>query len=270
MPEVTRYPVGAPCWVDLASPNVDASKEFYRGLFGWSSYTLSVDTFGDYEMFTLGGVQGPEIAAMRSLLDSTEEPSWTCYFKTEDALESSFAVLAAGGQEQSEPRNVAHLGRMAQFADPRGADFGVWEPFEFHGAALWDEPSTVSWVELVAPDVEVARRFYGQIFGWTFEDRPYYNASGEVPTGYTLWKAGDRPVAGMIPMDEFWPADHPTHWMPYFTVADCDASAARAVELGARLRVEPIDVPTARFARLAVMNDPIGARLAIVTPKRGS
>ncbi|QXJ22251.1 VOC family protein [Actinomadura graeca] len=266
MPEVTRYSAGAPCWVDLASPDVEATKDFYRGLFGWSSYTLTVDTFGDYEIFTLGGLQGPEVAAMRTLLDSTEEPSWTCYFKTDDARESVFTVLAAGGQEQAEPRNVAQLGRMAQFADPRGADFGVWEPFEFHGAELWDEPSTVAYVELVAPDVEVARRFYGEVFGWEFEDRPYYRAGGEeVPTGYTLWKIGDQPVAGMIPMDEFWPADHPTHWMPYFAVADTDASAARAVDLGARLRIPPTSVPD---ARLAVLNDPVGARLALVTPHR--
>ncbi|TDD98191.1 VOC family protein [Actinomadura rubrisoli] len=259
MPEVSRYAVGAPCWLDLASPDVGASKEFYRGLFGWSSYTLTVDTFGDYEMFTLGGVQGPEVAAMQGLLDSTQQPSWTCYFSTGDAQECSRAVAAAGGQEQAEPRAVAHLGRMAQFADTRGADFGVWEPYEFPGAAVWDEPSALSWVELVAPDVGEARRFYGEVFGWTAVDRPYYRS------GYTVWKVDDHPVAGMIPMDEFWPADHPTHWMPYFTVTDCDASAARAVELGARLRVPPSDVPSARFA---VMNDPVGARLAIVTQSR--
>ncbi|WP_242888473.1 VOC family protein [Actinomadura litoris] len=259
MAEVTRYATGAPCWVDLASPDVQASKEFYRGLFGWSSYTLAVEAFGDYEVFTLGGVQGPEVAAMQTLLDSTEEPSWTCYFSSRDAEAAVRAVAAAGGQEQAEPYQVAHLGRIAQFADTRGADFGVWEPYEFHGAALWDEPSALSWVELVTPDIVEAERFYGEVFGWTTVERPYYRS------GYYVCHVDERSVAGMIPMDEFWPADHPTHWMPYFTVADCDAAAERAVGLGARLRVPPSDVPTARFA---VMNDPVGARLAIVTPGR--
>jgi predicted enzyme related to lactoylglutathione lyase len=35
MPEMTRYEPGTPSWVDVGSPDVEASKAFYGGLFGW-------------------------------------------------------------------------------------------------------------------------------------------------------------------------------------------------------------------------------------------
>ncbi|WP_131739815.1 VOC family protein [Actinomadura roseirufa] len=259
MPEVTQYTVGAPCWLDLSTPDMGISRHFYSELFGWSSYTLSgADFYTDYEMFTLGGVQGPEVAGAQELLDDTLPPTWTCYFRTESAEDAGEVVAAAGGQTTAEVRDVAHLGRMAQFADTQGADFAVWEPLAFQGAAVWADPSAMRWAELVSPDTVEARRFYGEVFGWTAEERGYHRS------GYIVWHIGEQPVAGMVPMDEFWPADHPPHWMPYFTVSDCDVSASRAVELGARLRVPPTDVlGTARFS---VMNDPTGARLAIVSP----
>ena len=46
-------------------------------------------------------------------------------------------------------------------------------------------------------------------------------------------------------------------------VADCDAAAARASELGARIQVGPTTVEPGRYAVLA---DPTGARLGIITP----
>jgi predicted enzyme related to lactoylglutathione lyase len=47
----------------------------------------------------------------------------------------------------------------------------------------------------------------------------------------------------------------------YFAVADCDAAAARAEELGGQVRVPPTDVPPGRFA---VADDPHGAEFTIV------
>ena len=35
MSERTSYAPGTPCWVELGSPDLDASIEFYGALFGW-------------------------------------------------------------------------------------------------------------------------------------------------------------------------------------------------------------------------------------------
>jgi predicted enzyme related to lactoylglutathione lyase len=35
MSERTSYAAGTPCWVDLATPDLDAAESFYREVFGW-------------------------------------------------------------------------------------------------------------------------------------------------------------------------------------------------------------------------------------------
>lgn len=32
----TDFPTGAPCWIDLGSPDIPATAEFYRKVFGWT------------------------------------------------------------------------------------------------------------------------------------------------------------------------------------------------------------------------------------------
>jgi predicted enzyme related to lactoylglutathione lyase len=50
--------------------------------------------------------------------------------------------------------------------------------------------------------------------------------------------------------------------MPYFQVADCDATAAKAQALGASFKVPPTDIP--RVGRFAVIQDPQGAVFSII------
>ena len=49
----------------------------------------------------------------------------------------------------------------------------------------------------------------------------------------------------------------PSHWMVYFAVSDCDASAEKVKSLGGNLRVPPTDIP--EIGRFAVAQDPQGA-----------
>jgi predicted enzyme related to lactoylglutathione lyase len=53
----------------------------------------------------------------------------------------------------------------------------------------------------------------------------------------------------------------PAHWLAYFAVADTDATAARAQELGGDVNVPPMDIPAGRFA---VLGDPHGAVFGVV------
>ena len=59
---------------------------------------------------------------------------------------------------------------------------------------------------------------------------------------YTSFMNGDRPAAGMyMPPPEM--GDVPPHWLVYFAVADVDATANRAAELGAKICAPPMDIP---------------------------
>jgi uncharacterized protein len=48
----------------------------------------------------------------------------------------------------------------------------------------------------------------------------------------------------------------------YFQVDDCDASAARATDLGGRVNVPPNDIP--HVGRFAMLSDPQGAMFSII------
>lgn len=256
MPEVTSFAPGFPSWVELASPDPERSKEFYRDLFGWYFYPL-VAGMAEYEIFTLGGIQGLEVGGMQTLADDSQPSSWTCYFRTDDIPATLDTVRAEGGLVLVEPTDVADLGQMALCSDLEGADFALWYPYHLQGAGVVDEPAAMCWVELACRDIRGARRFYGGVFGWKAVERHYHRSR------YTEWKVGDRSVAGMVPIDEHWPPGYPSRWTPYFWVADCDESAAKAVELGGRVQIPPSDVIP---GRLCVLTDPTSACVALVTP----
>lgn len=60
-----------------------------------------------------------------------------------------------------EPMDVMEIGRMAFFADPGGAVFGVWQPKSFAGADLVNVPNSLCWNHLVTRDPEGAKAFWG-------------------------------------------------------------------------------------------------------------
>lgn len=243
---------GTQSWVDLGSPDLQASKAFYCGLFGWGSYTLTVDGFGDYEIFTEpSSDQG--IAGVLALVDDTQSPAWTCIFRVDDVDACARTVEAAGGQQRVDPTPVANLARIAQFADPQGAEFGVWQPIRAGERPPIGERSAARFVELACRDGAEAGRFYREVFGWS--------ANAGAGRFATRWTVGGRLVATAAAIDGTGPAGSLPQWSPYFEVADCDAAAGRAVELGARVGSAPADSDLGRFS---VLTDPTGVRLAVI------
>ena len=117
------------------------------------------------------------------------------------------------------------------------------------------EPGTFSWIDLSTSDAAGARTFYGELFGWEFEDQ-------EIPGGgvYTMCQVRGDEVAAIVEQDQ-----QPGHWNSYVTVASADETAAKARQLGARVIEEPFDVMDA--GRMAVLADPGGAMLCVWEPR---
>jgi uncharacterized protein len=124
--------------------------------------------------------------------------------------------------------------------------------------SLWTH-GAFHWNELLARDVERAKRFYRTTIGWTFQSMP-------TPDGQTYWLAmlGDRPVAGIysIAGPEF--AGMPECWMAYLAVDDVDKRVAKAVKAGAKLMKPIFDVPD--VGRIAILTQPGGAGIGWMTP----
>ncbi len=249
MPEITSYPPNTPSWVDLASADVAASAAFYTGLFGWTAGEPSEEG-GGYAMFLIGD---KAVAGLAPIMMEGQPPSWTCYVSVEDADKTAELVGTNGGQVFLPPMDVLDVGRMAVFADPTGAAFAIWQPRAHIGAQLAGEPNTFCWAELSSRDTATAAPFYSAVFGW--EPKPAMEGS------YTTFHLGDTELAGMMDMPEMVPAEVPSYWLPYFAVADTDATVAAAKGLGASVLVEPTDIPPGRFA---VFMDPQGVSFAVI------
>jgi predicted enzyme related to lactoylglutathione lyase len=112
-------------------------------------------------------------------------------------------------------------------------------------------PGTPSWVDLNTTDQNAAKQFYGELFGWTYDDQPVGDDAV-----YSMAKLRGHDVgaiAGMPPG----PEGVPPHWNSYVTVKDVDASAALVEPAGGSVFAPPFDVMDA--GRMAVVADPAGA-----------
>lgn len=250
---MTDYEPGTPSWVDLGSPDPDVSARFYGELFGWEANRSPEPEAGGYLLMTL---RGKRVAGIGPLMAEGQPPVWTTYISVADADAVAASVPEAGGNVVMPPMDVMDQGRMALFADPAGAVFGVWEPRSHRGAELVNEPGALCWNELMTRDVDGARAFYPAVFGWGTETTPMGG------TDYTVVKVGDRSVAGMIAAMPEMPAEVPSHWSVCFAVADTDATLAQATELGAQVAAPAMDIEG--VGRFAALTDPLGAPFGVL------
>ena len=125
-------------------------------------------------------------------------------------------------------------------------------------AATTQAPPAVGsfcWYELNTRDIAAAKKFFGEMFGWTTSP----SAMGQ----YHHWHDREGVMFGGI-MDMNSPewANVPPHWMSYIRVENVDAKAKKVTELGGNVCVPPTDIPT--VGRFCVINDPSGPTLSLI------
>ncbi|MFF5343281.1 VOC family protein [Streptomyces althioticus] len=111
---------------------------------------------------------------------------------------------------------------------------------------------TPCWVDAQLPDLEAGKRFYGELFGWAFEEQP---------TG-TVRALKDRdPVASLAHKTD---GRLPTVWTVSFSTPDADALCARIRAAGGRVIAPP--APFGDLGRTALVTDPEGAVFSLWQP----
>jgi uncharacterized protein len=256
MGEVEHYPNGTFCWVDLGATDVPGAKAFYVGLFGWEFEDLSADE-GTY---TICRVRGRDVAGVHQ---HTEEQGtgWSSHISVDDLNATTSRARELGAAVLAEPFDVPGAGRTSVLRDPGGAVVALWQAGGHGGAELVNEVGTWTWTELVTADLDAAKGFYGELFGWSAADIPG-------PILRTSFSLGDLLVGGgHAPVTQ---EDPTPRWTVSFRVADADQSVATAQKLGGTVLLPPMDIPVGRFA---IVTDPAGATLTVTAvpggPTRG-
>lgn len=244
---------GRAVWHDLVTPNLEASRAFYGGLFGWTWRAPTTGKGIDYVVGEMSGVAMAGIARSRD--GKVNASQWLTYFVVDDVHRAVKSAQDSGAKVVVPPtRTGSWNDESALLTDPQGAPFAVMK----QGAPLVEGDSTPKlingwlWVELWTVDVPAAVGFYGSLFG--YEARSVAVAGKD----YTLFERDSTPMAGLlkIPVKEVRP-----NWLPTIRVADVGATVAQAVALGGRVIMAPrADV---RNGTVAIIADPTGAALTL-------
>jgi predicted enzyme related to lactoylglutathione lyase len=113
------------------------------------------------------------------------------------------------------------------------------------------------WADAMLPDVEAGKRFYGELFGWTFteglKEYGYYTGA---------FRGSDRGrVAALVPKPD---GRMPTVWGIYFASSDAEATSARIRAAGGQVITPPMIVEP--FGTMVTAADPSGAVFGVWQP----
>lgn len=120
--------------------------------------------------------------------------------------------------------------------------------------SLNDVPGEPIWIELLTPDPDSAKAFYGGLFGWTARD------TGEEYGGYVIFERDGREIAGCMKSD----GNAPSAWIVYLESNSVADTVAMARANGGQVLMDPLQVGD--FGHLAVVTDPAGATVGIWQP----
>jgi predicted enzyme related to lactoylglutathione lyase len=256
MPTRDHAPLGAPCWVDLWTSDVEGSRAFYSELFGWVAEEASPE-FGGYFMFTRNGV--PVAGGMGAMGDMKATDTWKIYLNTDDLTKTLAAAELEGAQVILPPMEVADLGTQAVLIDPTGAELGVWQPGTFPGFTVLDEPGSPSWSELFTRHHAKAVAFYESVFHW---ETDAVGDSDEFRYSTMRDPSREGELAGI--MDATWlPDGVAPYWSMYWAVEDPAATIVSLQKLGGSVIA---DVEQTPYGRLATVADPAGATFKLRAP----
>jgi uncharacterized protein len=257
MPRIEKHSPGSFCWIELSTTDQNAAKSFYSSLFGWE---ISDIPMGPTDVYTIFKLQAGDVSAACTLRPEQRShgvpPNWMIYIAVDDADAAAIRAGQSGGKALAPAFDVMDVGRMAVLQDPAGATFAIWQAKRSVGITFTGEDGTLCWADLSTPDQARAGKFYSELFGWKLSD----DTDDDPPSGYVHIQNGEAFIGGIPPAAHREP-NSPPHWLPYFLISNCDATAVKAKQLGAKFYLEPMTM--VNVGRFGVLADPQGAVFAI-------
>jgi predicted enzyme related to lactoylglutathione lyase len=254
-------PRGDFIWYELMTSDPEGAKAFYDAAVGWTIGD-AVAEFNGYRMIgrSDGGSAGGVLPITDEMAQHGARPTWLGYINVADVDAKVASIEAAGGRVYMGPTDIPTVGRIAMVADPQGAPFYVMRPIPPAGKpdARSDvfSPNAVqrcAWNELLTTDLDAARRFYPEQFGWTLGD-----VMPMGPMGDYQFILQDGVMIGAM----FAPPDRQPGWRFCFRVENLERSMDAIRAGGGEILFGPVQVPTGGMIIQAT--DPQGAFFMLI------
>jgi predicted enzyme related to lactoylglutathione lyase len=259
------YPHGVPSWIDTEQPDVDAAKDFYGSLFGWT-YSITTPPEASVQ-YVIAHLDDHDVAGIGSRAEGGGDIGWHTYIAVDDAQLAAENVTKAGGRVVSPPDDAGEGGRSAICLDPAGAEFRIWQARRRLGAQAVNMPGAWNFSDYHTP-APSSISFYSNVFGWKVDDlgfatlirKPGYGDHLEATIDPDIRKRQEGVMAppGFEDAIAWVGPNEPgteAHWHVTFTVSDRDDAAANAQRLGAQV-LSTEDTP---WTKTALIRDPHGA-----------
>lgn len=242
------YHPGRVVWYNLASPNPEASKNFYENVFGWNTVP-----FGDDKKKIWVFRDGEKPVALMAYYNSDNNSGeWIGAISVSDVAEATSAAKSEGAKIMRKPDQIENQGTISFVQDPQGAHFSLIKLANGDPDVEIAPTNQFLGLELWSNDPAQSEGFYKSVVGYETVSAKH----GSID--YTVFKMGDMNCAGMLQNPS---TAVRSHWLPYIRVADVNATLTKAKTAGAKVLIEPN--ASIRNGSVAVILDPTGAPLAL-------
>lgn len=244
--------LGRVVWREAMTRDVAKAKRFYGELFGWSFQDMNMGPGGTYPTIQCGG---KGIGGLMAMPAEMKMPCyWGSYVSVPDVDRACEAAKAAGGAVPWGPVDIPNVGRMATILDADQACISVIKttPPDPHAPGR-PGVGEFCWETLSTSDVERAKAFYTKVMPWKA-------AKGAGMDTFSVGEGMENQVADIQKAQ----GPVPPNWLTFVVVAKLEPSAARAEQLGGRVLMPPMAIPT--IGRIAVVADDQGAAIGLFEP----
>jgi predicted enzyme related to lactoylglutathione lyase len=243
-------------WYELSSPDIAASKTFYKAVFGWE--TAAPPGAGSAYSFFLA--KGVPVAGLNYLPESARRmgasPQWTGYVAVSDVDWAAQRAKELGGSIFVPPSDIPGVSRFTVIADPEGANLILSK-----GLGQGDEisqrrpaASPIVWHELNTSAPEKALTFYDGLLGWHEPDKSDFSQSD-----YRVFSEGSETIGGIAAKPNNWKR---AFWRYYIQMTGIEAGVKRVLENGGKIYQAPFLLPSGAW--VAFCADPGGAIFALM------
>ena len=247
--------IGKVIFVELVTPNIEAAKQFYAGLFGWT-FRDSQNAGTAYAEALFDGHSVAGLIQKTVPEGQHRQPAWLSFLAVSDVDIAKINALQHGAKVLFEPRSLPNRGLQAVFADPQGAVFAVLASSSGDPSDVLVPPGEWIWSSLITSDPENSAAFYQSLFAYEIYEIPSDDGARHIMLASDNYT---RASINSLPANT---TGKHAHWLNYIRVEDTVEMTAKAVALGGRVLVEPrVD---RHGGKIAVLADPQGAEFGLL------